>query len=103
MVLEIQLFLIHAFQKVVALCFHELGPWKNNCISRTIQRIQTTVTLVRTCTFQWYWYVGLICSLGCPQQKITKMYCLVIEEATHLIFQLRQHWTALKCRTLGAN
>ena len=34
MVLEIQLFLIHALQKVVSPCFHELGPHKsrkNNC------------------------------------------------------------------------
>ena len=39
MVLEIQLFLIHAFQRVVAPCFRELGPYKskkNNCISRTM-------------------------------------------------------------------
>ena len=39
MVLEIQLFLlIHAFQKVVALCFRELGPHKSRktTISRTL-------------------------------------------------------------------
>ena len=39
MVFEIQLLLIHGFQKVAALCFPELGPHKsrkNNCISKTI-------------------------------------------------------------------
>ena len=39
MVFEIQLFLIHALQKVVVPCFRELGPHKsrkNNCISKTI-------------------------------------------------------------------
>ena len=50
MVLEIQLFLIHALQKVVAPCFRELGPHKsrkNNCISKTMQRIQTGLVPLR--------------------------------------------------------
>ena len=30
--------------------------------------------------------VDPMCSLGCPQQKTTKMYCPVIEEAAHSNF-----------------
>ena len=50
MVFEIQLFLIHAFQKVVAQCFCELGPHKsrkNNGISTTMQRIQMGLVPLR--------------------------------------------------------
>ena len=50
MVLEVQLFLIHVLQKVVASCFRELGPHKsrkNNCISKTMQRIQTRLVPLR--------------------------------------------------------
>ena len=57
MVLEIQLFLIHAFQKVAALCFRKLGPHKsrkNNCISRTMRLVQTGLVPVNLHTFQWY-------------------------------------------------
>ena len=76
MVLKIQL-LIHAFQKVVAPCFCELGPHesrKNNCILRTMQLIQMWLVALR------WWepthsndinIVGLICSLGCPQWNFT--------------------------------
>ena len=76
MVLEIQL-LIHAFQKVVAPCFCELGPHesrKNDCILRTMQLIQMGLVALR------WWepahsndinIVGLICSFGCPQWNFT--------------------------------
>ena len=76
MVLEIQL-LIHAFQKVVAPCFCELGPHesrKNACILRTMQLIQMGLVALR------WWepthsndinIVGLICSFGCPQWNFT--------------------------------
>ena len=93
MVLEIQLFLIHAFQKVVAPCFRELGPHKsrkNSCSSGTTQRIKTRLVLL-------HWrgpvhpndigIVSLMCSLGCPQRKTTKIYCPINEVATHSTFQ----------------
>ena len=55
-----------------------------------MQRIQTGLVLLR------WWepahsndtnIVGLIFSLGCPQRKTTKIYCPIIEGATHSTFQ----------------
>ena len=76
-----------------------------------------TVTLVRTCTSLNI--AGLICSLGCPQRKITKIYGPIIEGATHSTFsdtlqhprQLRQQISGVQqqdlvasqcCKNLGA-
>ena len=91
MVLEIQLFLIHALQKVVAPCFRELGPHKSsvsrkpcNVYKRDLYRYvgeNLHIPMISTS------YVGLIRSLGCPQRKTTKIYCPIIEGATRSTFQ----------------
>ena len=57
---------------------------QEHLISKTMQRIQTG--LVPLCSWEPAHSntMGLICSLGCPQWKI---YCLIIEGATHSTFQ----------------
>ena len=101
----------------LAPCFRELGPHKsrkNNCISRTMQRIQTGLVPLRC------WQpahsndiniVGLICSLRCPQRKTTKFYYPIIEGATHSTFsdtlqhlrQLRQQISGVQQQGLVAS
>ena len=62
-----------------------------------------TVMLLTTCTFHWYQYtVGLICSLGCSQRKTTKIYCPIIEGATHSTFSdTLQHLRQLQQQISG--
>ena len=66
------------------------GWIKNNCISRTMQRIQTGLVLLR------WWepahsndinVVGLTCSLVCPQRKNSEIYCPIIEGAIRSTFK----------------
>ena len=42
--------------------------------------------------------LGLMCSLECPQRKTTKIYCPVIEGATHSTFQRHPAATATNIR-----
>ena len=72
--------------------WRELFPHKsrkNNCISRTIQRIQTGLAHSNIII-----NVGLICSLGCPHRKTN---CLIIEIVTHSTFY--RHPSAPKAAT----
>ena len=46
--------------------------------------------------------IGLVCSLGCPQHKTTKIYCLIIEGVTHSTFSdTLQHPRQLQQQTSG--
>ena len=82
------------------------NPWtKNNCISKTMQCVQTGLVLL--CCWQPAHsndinIVGLICNLGCPQQKTAKIYFLIIEGATHSTFSdTLQHPRQLRQQTSG--
>ena len=83
-----------------------IGPHKsrkNSCSSITTQRIKTRFVPLR-----WRGpvhpndtgIVSLMCSLGCPQRKTTKIYCPIIEVATPQHFSdtlqhPRQQWWQL--------
>ena len=93
------------FMKVVAPCFCEQGPHKsrkNNCISRTMQTGLVPLRCWQPAHSNDINIVGLICSLGCPQRKTTKIYCLIFEGETHSTFSdTLQHPRQLQQQTSG--